>query len=79
MPEYFTSDFDMWSMADLLAVKSGTLQRLLLSIVSRCERHILACEVKQKLFAFASNMKIQHVFNAFFFFATALPWPRVCV
>ncbi|XP_061514146.1 run domain Beclin-1-interacting and cysteine-rich domain-containing protein [Anopheles gambiae] len=45
VPEYFTSDFDMWSMADLLAVKSGTLQRLLLSIVSRCERHILACEL----------------------------------
>uniref|UniRef100_A0A182NC33 DUF4206 domain-containing protein n=1 Tax=Anopheles dirus TaxID=7168 RepID=A0A182NC33_9DIPT len=45
VPEYFTSDFDMWSMADFLAVKSGTLQRLLVSIVARCEQHIQACEL----------------------------------
>ncbi|XP_053678041.1 run domain Beclin-1-interacting and cysteine-rich domain-containing protein-like [Anopheles nili] len=45
VPEYFTSDFDKWSMADFLAVKSGALQRLLASIESRCEAHILSCEL----------------------------------
>uniref|UniRef100_A0AAG5DYF6 Rubicon Homology domain-containing protein n=1 Tax=Anopheles atroparvus TaxID=41427 RepID=A0AAG5DYF6_ANOAO len=45
VPEYFTSDFDMWSMADFLAVKNGTLARLLASIVARCETHILSCEL----------------------------------
>uniref|UniRef100_A0A182K5P9 DUF4206 domain-containing protein n=1 Tax=Anopheles christyi TaxID=43041 RepID=A0A182K5P9_9DIPT len=45
VPEYFTSDFDMWSMADFLSVKSGALLRLLHSIISRCECHILACEL----------------------------------
>ncbi|XP_049300951.1 run domain Beclin-1-interacting and cysteine-rich domain-containing protein-like [Anopheles funestus] len=45
VPEYYISDFDMWSMADLLAVKSGALLRLLHSIVARCERHILSCEL----------------------------------
>uniref|UniRef100_A0A182PC13 DUF4206 domain-containing protein n=1 Tax=Anopheles epiroticus TaxID=199890 RepID=A0A182PC13_9DIPT len=45
VPEYYTSDFDMWSMADFLAVKSGALLRLLHTIVSRCERHVHACEL----------------------------------
>ncbi|XP_052900642.1 run domain Beclin-1-interacting and cysteine-rich domain-containing protein-like [Anopheles moucheti] len=45
VPEYYISDFDMWSMADFLAVKSGALLRLLHSIVARCERHILSCEL----------------------------------
>ncbi|XP_053659949.1 run domain Beclin-1-interacting and cysteine-rich domain-containing protein [Anopheles marshallii] len=45
VPEYYISDFDMWSMADFLAVKSGALLRLLHSIVARCERHILTCEL----------------------------------
>ncbi|KFB39668.1 AGAP013392-PA-like protein [Anopheles sinensis] len=45
VPEYFTSDFDMWSMADFLAVKNGTLARILASIIARCEKHILSCEL----------------------------------
>uniref|UniRef100_A0A182YR77 DUF4206 domain-containing protein n=1 Tax=Anopheles stephensi TaxID=30069 RepID=A0A182YR77_ANOST len=45
VPDYYISDLDMWSMADFLAVKSGALLRLLRSIVSRCEHHIVSCVV----------------------------------
>lgn len=45
MPEYFTTDLELWSMADLKAVKRGSLQDYINLFILRCEDHVKQCEV----------------------------------
>lgn len=53
IPEYFTNDTDLWSMADLVAVKNGSFVNFLQHLIQQGEGHISKCEVS--LHAIMSN------------------------
>lgn len=45
MPDYFTVELDLWSMADLMAVKKGSFHDVI-RFVKQCDEHVKQCEVR---------------------------------
>lgn len=46
IPDYFINDIDLWSMADLVAVKNGSFVNFLQHLIQQGEGHISKCEVR---------------------------------
>lgn len=46
LPEYFVTDLELWSMADLKAVKQGSFKDYVGQFVKTCEAHVASCEVR---------------------------------
>lgn len=64
-------DEDVWSMADFVAVRSGTFVQGINALIAKCEMHVFSCEVC----VFLANIIILY-FNFFFYLKKlALHWP----
>lgn len=44
-PAHYVDDIDLWSMHDLVAVRSGTFSKDVQDIIVECEEHIFNCEL----------------------------------
>lgn len=58
MPDYFTVELDLWSMADLMAVKKGSFHDVI-RFVKQCDEHVKQCEVRTIDFSL-SNCQVKY-------------------
>jgi hypothetical protein len=57
-PEYRLTELDMYSMQDLVQVKSGEMTTKLREIVSRSSQHVADCQVGYTDLFFISSMQL---------------------
>lgn len=45
IPNYITTDLDLWSISDFVSIKNGHFNKNIGSMIEQCEQHINSCEL----------------------------------
>lgn len=73
MPEYFVTD-ELWSLADLKAVKRGSYKETVEGFIRSCEDHVQGCEVRMGKECGERKWRMELIKSNHF---AALPGPRI--